>query len=565
MKLLGKAQDPEFWSQTVRNEPAYQQFVQDRLNFWNTLCEGKEILELPYSKFKLFSITGNRNTYENPYFDRRKALQAAAVLALIFPEEQKYLDYAMDVAYAMCNEYTWCIPAHNTKIEKNNNCHLDLFATETGFTLAQFYTILEHRLDPLIKDRIKVELDRRIFTPFTNSGSKFWWQYRGTNNWTAVCIGSIACTTMLMRPELYESYKPLIDPAIERYLSGFGEDGYCVEGIHYWHYGFGFFVTYAKMVRIFTEGAIDYFKLPKVKAVATFLQKMFLSGTAAVSFADGYNLAEYQLGLVHFLKNEYPDDVKVYSPKYSYIEDGCGRFCLVLSAAADLIPEVYENPAADNEPAEYYGEESQWYIKRTDNYGFAAKAGNNNEFHNHNDVGSFIFSKNSENLLVDMGRGEYTQQYFANDTRYGIMECRAKGHSMPYFGDIEQKEGKEFTSTDVKCENGVFTMDIAKAYPTDGIDSLVRTFTTYEDKVVLEDTYKLSKDLPATERIVCKYEPKLEGNVATVGSMKIEYSPESVESIEIVPLQSTHETKIVYYALDFKLKAGNVTFKCTFA
>lgn len=33
-----------------------------------------------------------------------------------------------------------------------------------------------------------------------------------------------------------------------------------------------------------------------------------------------------------------------------------------------------------------------WYIKRTSNYEFAAKAGDNKESHNHNDIGVFLLN-----------------------------------------------------------------------------------------------------------------------------------------------------------------------------
>ena len=48
---------------------------------------------------------------------------------------------------------------------------------------------------------------------------------------------------------------------------------------------------------------------------------------------------------------------------------------------------------SDKVCAEYYAPDAQWFIKRTPFYGFAVKGGCNNEHHNHNDVGSFIFAK----------------------------------------------------------------------------------------------------------------------------------------------------------------------------
>ena len=53
-------------------------------------------------------------------------LDSAVLLALIYPEEEKYIVRLMDQIYAICDEYTWCLPAHQGKLEKNNNCKIDI-------------------------------------------------------------------------------------------------------------------------------------------------------------------------------------------------------------------------------------------------------------------------------------------------------------------------------------------------------------------------------------------------------------------------------------------------------
>ena len=163
-------------------------------------------------------------------------------------------------------------------LTENNEKHLDLFACETGFYLAQVYTLLGDRLDPLIKNRIKAKIDDRIINEFLkekDNSQKYWWQ-KATLNWASVCAGSIGCTFMLMRPEYFEQVRPSIERTMECYLNGFEDDGFCAEGTGYWDYGFGFFCTYAEMVRIYSEGKINYFANEKVKTISTFIQKMYL-------------------------------------------------------------------------------------------------------------------------------------------------------------------------------------------------------------------------------------------------------------------------------------------------
>ncbi len=567
MRLISKATDKKFWQETVRHGRCYESFIKNRLEIWERDCEGKAIPELKYSAFKLFKATGNRNVYEDVYFMRRRNMAAAAHLSLIFPEEEKYITYLQDIIFSTLDEYTWCLPAHNTALERNNQVNLDLFATETGFALSEIYHMLGDRLEPLIRLRIVSEINRRIFDSFfagvEGTGKQFWWATTATNNWTAVCMGSIGCTCMLMRPDLFDRLKPDLDRCMENFLCGYGEDGYCLEGVHYWHYGFGFFTVYAQMLREFTLGKEDYFKRPKVRAISSFIQKMFLTGSSAVSFADGECELEFHTGLCHFLKSEYPEEVKVYSPKYSYIEDGCSRFCLVTRAATWLNEDYYNNPSPDNAPCEYYGKQSQWYIKRTESYGFAAKAGNNDEHHNHNDIGSFIFAKDGKQLLADMGRGEYTRQYFRNETRYGIIECRSLGHSVPHFGSCEQKFGKQYASREVSLNDGVFTMDIADAYGLDALKSLKRTFTVSDGEVVLHDSFVYDGDEPIIERIVLTERPTLSDGKITVGNATVEY--DATKSACTVSEQTTTTVSIsdqlaltnkTVFMLDFTLNEG---------
>lgn len=556
MGLSGKANSPEFW-QEVRQGDAYKHYREELLGIWEKDCE-QPIYALKYSDFRKFKVTGNRSDYEGQYFIRRRAMNASALLALIYPEEEKYTVRLMDEIYAICDEYTWCLPAHQTALEINNNIHLDLFACETGFALAEIYTLLGDRLEPLIRDRIRVETERRIIASYRKS--KFGWE-RGTANWTAVCAGSVGCTVMLMYPELMPEFRARLDESMECYLSGFKDDGICEEGFGYWHYGFGFFTTYADMIRAFTGGETNYFARPKVKEVATFIQKMYLSEKATVSFSDGGRSGSYHLGLLHYLKNEYPDAISIPDASYSYNADGCGRWCLHLRSATWLEPE-YLTPDKQIPEFTYFAANSQWMIKKNSNFGFAAKAGHNNEPHNHNDVGSFVIAKNGRQVLVDLGAGAYTRQYFAADTRYGILACSSRGHSVPIINGTYQHQGNDFKAKDTKLEGDVFSSDISGAYPIPELKSLIRSFAFSDDAVILEDIFDYQGEGEIVERFVSLAEPKLEedGKI-TVDGVTLTYDVNTCK-----PTVSTelHNGKQTVYLTDLTLNPGVNTFKGIF-
>ncbi len=562
MKLLGCAMDDGFW-QSVRKKECFSAYRQELLELWERDCK-RPITELPYSDFKRYFVDGNRSIYEDIYFSRRRAMGAASLLALIYPENENYLDYLMDLLYAICNEYTWCLPAHQGALSPNDNTKIDLFASETGFALAEILTLLGTRLEPLIQNRIKAEIDRRIITPFvtTQPYTGTGWELK-VHNWAAVCMGSVACTMMLLRPDLTDdNLVDRFEETMATYLSGFREDGVCLEGCGYWHYGFGFFVVYADMIRTFTKGKIDHFKNEKVRTVATFLQKMYLGAPAAVSFADGHRECRYHLGLMHYLKSEYPDEVLVYDPKHSYNYDNGERFCLHLRSAIWLNEEYYNAPDSDINGMAYYAPVSEWFVKRTPAYGFAAKGGSNAELHNHNDVGSFIFAKHGRQVFVDLGAGEYTRQYFSSKERYTILECSSRGHSVPVIDNTYQYVGGAAYAVGTKYENDTFSTDIARTYDCKGLEKLERSFDFTEDTVTLTDYIVYHGEGDVIERFVTLYQPELiRDGVIKVDDAVLTYDPTQCDCV--INTESTTRHSICYM-IDFKLKPGILTFNCSF-
>jgi hypothetical protein len=346
---------------------------------------------------------------------------------------------------------------------------------------------------------------------------------------------------------------------MEYYLSGFKNDGICIEGCGYWHYGFGFFTVYADMLKTFTGGKIDWFKNDKVRKVASFIQKMFLSGNTCVSFADGGRYMQYHLGLCHYLKSLYPDEVVVYHPKFSYNYEGCARYCLHLRGALWLNEDYYNNPADDTVSAEYYAEDSEWFIKRTSSYGFAAKGGNNKEHHNNNDVGAFIYAKNGKQIITDPGAGIYSRQYFDDSIRYSILECSSRSHSVPIVNGKLQEFGKEYAASETKYENGVFSTEFAKTYICEGLDSILRSFSFTDDSVTLTDKFIYSGDGDIVERLVSLIKPTYESGVLSIEDTIIEFD----NSVCELTFNEEASDRNHCYFIDFKLKEGVREFSCT--
>ena len=188
----------------------------------------------------------------------------------------------------------------------------------------------------------------------------------------------------------------------------------------------------------------------------------------------------------------------------------------------------YFNPDKQEGESEYYAPDSQWFVKKCENYSFAAKAGNNYELHNHNDVGSFIVAKNGRPLLMDLGSGAYTAKYFSA-VRYEILEPSSRSHRVPVIDGKYQINGAEYKSTNVSCKDGVFEMDIAGAYGNEALRSLKRRFETYEDRVVMID--EIDGDASVTERFCTLIEPKMGDRSVQIEELTLEFDPAICEPV----------------------------------
>lgn len=513
MNTYDKALNKAFWKR-VREDAAYAGHRADLQKRWAAHCTAP-IPELSYSLFKQYYVNGDRRTYEGVYFSRRQGLNAACFMALLYPEKEEYLARAQEQLFSILNEYTWVLPAHQPSLTDFNPVHIDLFAAETALNVSEVYMLLGERLDPFLVRRIREELRHRTLEAFLARPVRGW--ETAATNWTAVCTCGVAVALMNVFPEEAKALVPRFVAAAENYLTGFGEDGYCPEGPMYWGYGFGFFTALAERLRSFC--GIDLFKNAKVERIATFFQKMYLCENVEVTFADADMGNRYNHGILHFLHNEYPKSVIVPPAKYGSYTDRMARMCLHLRSFLWFDPSIVPGAALGT----HYGENVQWIIARREGFGFAAKGGHNDEPHNHNDIGSFIFAKNGRQVLTDPGRSQYCRDYFDNVTRYNFLHTSSRGHSVPIVDGQYQKPGREYCAKDALWDGSVFSMELADAYRVEGLQSLKRSFRVTDSGVILTD--RIESTTPVTERFISQELPALEPGILRWADTEMTFFP----------------------------------------
>lgn len=475
----------------------------------------ESISSLKLSDFLIFYKTGSRNEYERAYFDHRKRMNAFAVLAAAGCRE--YIESLQDAVWAVADEFTWALPAHvaaGTDIEEYRRS-IDLFAAETAFALSELLYMFGDKFEPVLCDRIEYEVRNRVIIPYLK-GYKNSWDER-TNNWAAVCAGSVGAAFLYLADEdEINAALPRIKQTLSCYLSGFGEDGACVEGINYWVYGFGYYTYFAQLLYSYSNGKEDLFSGEKIRRIAEFPQKLRFRNNRTVSFSDSGTGFVQRSGLMHFLSNKFdgvtvPDD----SSAVGFENDHCARF-------AHLIRDFAWRGMGAAQKVEssgaYYFESAAWYINKTEKYEFAAKAGNNGESHNHIDIGAFMLNMDGECIITDPGSGEYTAAYFGAE-RYSCFAPSAAAHSIPVINGEGQSENEAASGRIAAADDGRLVIELDNAYKAPGFIGMTRSFEFGKTSVMLTDTFRLEgAGNYVTEHFVTELRPELCGDGLKIGN-----------------------------------------------
>lgn len=545
--------------------------------------EGERLLkcpaeELTYSLFSLFAVQGSRLEYERVYFEKRRRLNTFAFLSLLEPESAVYEAALRDAVWAICSELTWCLPAH-VEAKRPVSETIDLFSAETGFALAELSLLLGSRLPELLRVRIAELVDERLFQPFLENGPYHWEEL--TNNWSAVCAGSIGSAALLLmtEPQDFARLARILEKT-ERsmgfYLQGFGEDGGCPEGLGYWNYGFGYFVYYADLLLKRSRGQRDWFSEDKVRRIAEFQQKCFLGGRLVANFSDALPYGSVQPGLSHYLAERYEEveapPVLLYA---DYREDHCSRWA---PALRNLIwrDRTVAGPAEWRD-GDFWFEDAGWLISRItaagDTFGFAAKGGHNGESHNHNDLGHFMLAGGGAFFLSDLGCGEYTRDYFG-EGRYRYDCNGSQGHSVPIINGCVQWEGQERAASKLRCDMTAeaceFALELSSAYEDDNLQSFNRSWIwnkTELPSLTLRDDFRFAEAPESlVERFVSPIQPEMTrpGQLRLVRgqfALELNYDPYQLEAeMEERTYRDHYGKDAVWYALDFRVKQPEAGF-----
>ena len=327
---------------------------------------------------------------------------------------------------------------------------------------------------------------------------------------------------------------------MDLYMNDIRSDGACDEGPSYWDMSVGKVYDYARLMYDASGGKMNVLKDELFRKMGEFKSKTYFGDGWVMNFSDGQ--ARYIGDLLHIFRygvdteskelkdyalykllNTAKKEINMSKLRYGY------AFRTLEALRYGNILKQYGEDAL----AEYNGDwkklrsgllkgiESVWYdetqyaIIRRGSYIMAAKAGNNGESHNHNDVGSAILYVNSKPVFIDAGVGTYTKDTFSAN-RYTIWLNQSDWHNLPLINGCSQIPGREYAAKDVECnlDAGYLSMDISATYPEEAsCKSWNRKWTLTDEGLTLAEEFELSKrTAPDVINFLCRGDVYLPGD-----------------------------------------------------
>jgi hypothetical protein len=568
------AADRDAWN-ALRTTPGDAQRCQHLVDI------ASESLEQPWpsliaSRYMDYVRDGNRSRYEALYFARRKRVGLAA-LAECIEHDGRFVDEVIDGVWAICDEATWCLPAHAERepdgpLPRLERPTVDLFAAETAFILAEAYWLVAAEVSAVSREvgrRMRAEILARVIEPVEQRDD--WGWFSGFNNWTPWVCASVLGAAMYVVEDTARlaslAYR-LLGP-LDRFIARYGDDGGCDEGPGYWNHAAGSLLMFLELLHSRTGGAADVFGEAKLKEMGRYVLAMHVHGPWFVNFADSSARSYLLRSVVHRYGERIGDNrlmtmAKLHRQGWDPFSSPSLELCgskLGIMKPTDVLRELFwlpygsaENPLAHDSTV--WLRDIQVFVARSseessDGLFLAAKGGHNGESHNHNDIGQFMIALDGEPRVIDIGVEAYTAKTFGPQ-RYDIWCIRGTAHNAPVVNGVEQAGGVEYRAANVFFEeNGTsrtLQMDVHGAYPeAAGLASLRREFTfvtSEEPAVQVRDTFAMRQG--AGVLTVTLFSPKdmrvaANGELRLVGSRRdlvCRYPADTLSAtVDTVPLE----------------------------
>jgi hypothetical protein len=512
---------------------------------------------VPATKSLLIERTGNRANYEAISFRKREVL-ATLLMAEVFENKGRFMDQIIDGVWSICEESFWGSSAHLPKTKEISGLidvsqpFVELFSAETATLLAWVDYFLGEKLDavsPQLRKRIYYEENYRIFQPLMTKHHGFMGPNengRRPNNWNPWICSNWLNSILLLEKDDHKRAEHVAKllSVLDEFLNPYPQDGGCDEGPGYWGAAAASLYDNVSLLNVATNNAFTYvYSDEKFKNMGKFIYRADISEKYFLNFADASPRAGVSSSMVYRYGKDIndPDMMKFGAYFRNPERSGVGRshffrYLFELFMQDELSKAAKGLPL----PQDVWLPDLQVMIARdlngsTNGFFVGAKGGNNDESHNHNDIGNFVVFYNGDPLLIDVGSGTYTRKTFS-EQRYEIWSNCSDYHNDPSINGKNQLPGPNFKANNLSYKKdpgyAQLTLDISKSYPDDaGIISWVRTVRLNRGKnVQLTDAANMKKAESVSEHFMTCYSAEL----SKPGEVVIHFAPEGGKALDFI-------------------------------
>lgn len=464
-----------------------------------------------------YERSGNRKIMEDPFGSNNLAL-SNLLFAELAEGKGRFMDQIINGVWHTCEMSSWSLSAHLPAQKSNRTLPdfheeiIDLTSGDMGSFLSWTYYFMHNewdKINPIISQRVRFEIQKRILDPYMTR-SDYWWQAfqlkpgQVVNNWNPWCNANVLASFLLMEDDqdklAHAVYKTM--KSVDQFINYVNEDGACEEGPSYWGHAAGKLYDYLQLLSYATKGRVSIFDNPMIKNMGEYIARSYVGNGWVVNFADASAKWKGNPGLIFrygsvvgsAMMKKFASYILKQQGIYADVE-GRDFFRTIenLGSYHELQPITPSLPAAS---FTWYPQTQFCYLKNNNGLFLAAKGGNNNESHNHNDVGTFSLYVDETPMFIDAGVGTYTRQTFSSE-RYSIWTMQSNYHNLPMINGFPEKFGAQYRASDVMFneEKHSFSLDIGGAYDQDAsVKKWTRTYTLSPDGgLLIEDAFNLNE------------------------------------------------------------------------
>ncbi|WP_141675480.1 hypothetical protein [Formosa haliotis] len=475
-----KITDRTYWN-AIAASPSGQAYLEKA----KSLLDKTPEVPISDSIYRIANRDGNRGIYKPRYYRTMDRLEHF-ILGECIENQGNFLPQIATFANAIMAMKSWVHPNHddnNNGILEGRRVSIDLGARKFGSVLAIAEALLADKLPEQLRSDIANNIQRRITDTYLKSTqysdeNNTW--IRSTSNWNSVCTSGTILATITNSQD-YDKRLAAVGSALNSmtyYLSGFGDDGYCSEGLGYWGYGFGHYLYLAQLLYDYSEGRIDLFKFDnpeKLKNVGNFPENFVIQDQRCAPFADGVSrVSNKGSNFANVLSAHYYSAIQ---PSEIRMEEAAEQLITWNHPALFEVSKQAQEPELPNHT---YFDDFGMVISRGKQqtpFSIAIKGGHNAENHNHSDVGTYTLVLGQDIMSGDIGAPSYRAGAFSPEN-----PARSSwGHPVPKLNEILQSNGIArkgiFKQTDFQANKDKVLIDLKPAYDFPALQVLERSMT----------------------------------------------------------------------------------------